>query len=71
MKQGADKVEVVSTQLEFTPLEFETRMHNLIIKNMQLEFTPLEFETLRGRVKPTLASKLEFTPLEFETTLKT
>ena len=55
--------------LEFTPLEFETKVLWSVFypSYIRLEFTPLEFET--GIDAPELKQPfgLEFTPLEFET----
>ena len=54
--------------LEFTPLEFETK---IFVKKRRgyavLEFTPLEFETRINYQKCNTYTTLEFTPLEFET----
>ena len=54
--------------LEFTPLEFETDLRRIDLKNyVVLEFTPLEFKTLQRLILLVSVVLLEFTPLEFET----
>ena len=58
-----------SIQLEFTPLEFETRRVFAVVVVAWLEFTPLEFETKKTESDDRYLAKLEFTPLEFETFL--
>ena len=55
-------------ELEFTPLEFETRaLGSGKSASKRLEFTPLEFETVYGGSIYDSPFALEFTPLEFET----
>ena len=54
-------------ELEFTPLEFETQLYQLLNLSTQLEFTPLEFENILYITDALRLSALEFTPLEFET----
>ncbi len=54
--------------LEFTPLEFETRLGVVAwLSHRELEFTPLEFETKTPSGSSKFSTGLEFTPLEFET----
>ena len=60
-----------ATELEFTPLEFETRLCPRFRRlHRRLEFTPLEFETLMQFLRQWQTRALEFTPLEFETCMK-
>ena len=68
MKHQRQHILETKNQLEFTPLEFETRTNlaQEIVKG-KLEFTPLEFETMPYFLGLWRTERLEFTPLEFET----